>query len=146
MGKVIEIGICRNKGDEIINISKVEVIKGKGIVNDRKFKEGNKKDRQITIIESENILFINKLFKTNIPAINFRRNIITKNIKLNKLLNKKFFIGKIKVEAHDLCYPCKYLQDKLKQDELVNYLKNKGGLRCEILSNGIINVGDLIHD
>ena len=146
MGKVIEIGICRNKGDKIININKAEVIKGKGIVNDRKFKEVNKKDKQITVIESENILFINNLLKINIPAINFRRNIITKDIKLNKLLNKKFFIGNVKVEAHDFCYPCKYLQDKLKQDKLIYYLKNKGGLRCEILSNGIINVGDLIHD
>jgi len=146
MGKVIEIGICKNKGDKIININKAEAVKGKGIINDRKFMEGNKKHKQITLIEIENINFINDFFKINISAINFRRNIITKSIKLNNLLNKEFYIGEVKVKAHDFCYPCKYLQNKLKQKELVHYLKDKGGLRCEILSNGIINVGDIIYD
>ena len=144
MGKVLEIGISSAKGARIQKISSVEASKGKGLLNDRKFRENNKKECQITLIEIENINYYNKISKTQIPSINFRRNIVTSGIKLNELLNKEFFIGKVRVKAHDLCRPCKYLQELLKQNNIIKEFLYKGGLRCEILSSGKINVGDII--
>ena len=144
MGKVVEIGIANIKGNQIQNVDKVEALKGKGLQNDRKFSENNQKERQITLIEIENINHFNKISKTNIPAIDFRRNIITENIKLNDLVDKEFFVGNVKLKAHDLCRPCKYLQEKLKQGNFVKEFLHKGGLRCEILSSGKIFIGDLV--
>ena len=144
MGIVVEIGISKNKGEKIKNSTEVEVIKGKGIVFDRKFKTNNDKNRQITLIEKENINYYNDIAKTKITALDFRRNIVTQNIKLNDLVGKEFFIGKIKVKAHDLCRPCKYLQERLKQNNIIKEFMHKGGLRCEILDDGEIAVGDLI--
>ena len=46
MGKVLEIGITNIKGGQIQNVSEIEVLKGKGIINDRKFKENNQKTMQ----------------------------------------------------------------------------------------------------
>ena len=119
MGRVVQIGIVNNKGNQIQNVNVVEAIKGKGLLNDRKFEENNHKERQITLIEIENINHCNKISKTNIPAIEFRRNIITENIKLNDLVDKDFFVGNVKLKAHDLCRPCKYLQEKLKQGNFI---------------------------
>ena len=102
MGKVIRIGICMKRGYQIDSLNEVEVVQGKGLVNDRYFIQNNEKRCQITLIEIENINYYNKLYKTEIPAINFRRNIVTKNIRLNDLVGKEFFIGKIKLKAHDL--------------------------------------------
>ena len=144
MSKIIKIGITQTKGASIINVNSVEVIKGKGIVDDRKFSENNKKKRQITFVEIENINYFNNISKTNIAPLNFRRNIITENIRLNDLVGKEFFVGDVKLKAHDLCRPCKYLQDKLKQNNFVKEFLHKGGLRCEILTSGRINVGDII--
>ena len=144
MGKVIEIGIANSKGNQIENINKVEAIKGKGLQNDRKFDENNQKEQQITLIEIENINYFNKISKTNIPPLDFRRNIITENIRLKDLVGKEFIIGNVKLKGHDLCRPCKYLQDKLKQNNFVKEFLHKGGLRCEILISGKINVGDII--
>jgi len=144
MGKVIEIGITNIKGNQIQNVNKVEAFKGRGLQNDRKFSENNKKERQITLIEIENINYFNNISKTNIPPINFRRNVITENIRLNKLVGKEFFVGNVKLKAHDLCRPCKYLQDKLKQNNFIKEFIHTGGLRCEILTSGKINVGDII--
>ena len=144
MGRVAQIGIVNNKGNRIQNVNVVEAIKGKGLLNDRKFEENNQKERQITLIEIENINHFNKISKTNIPAIEFRRNIITENIKLNDLVDKEFFVGHIKLKAHDLCRPCKYLQEKLKQENFIKEFLHTGGLRCEILSSGKIFVDDLI--
>ena len=144
MGKVIEIGITNIKGNQIQNVDKVEAFKGRGLLNDRKFSENNQKERQITLIEIENINYFNNISKTNIPPLDFRRNIVTENIRLNDLVGKEFFVGNVKLKAHDLCRPCKYLQNKLKQNNFIKEFLHTGGLRCEILANGKINVGDII--
>ena len=144
MGKVHEIGIPKNNNNKIVNVSDVEAIKGKGLVGEKHFKEDNKKRSQITLIEIENINHYNKITGTTIPAINFLRNIITEGVRLNALVGNDFFIGAVKVRGHDLCRPCKYLQESLQQKNVVNELLHTGGLRCEILTSGIILVGDNI--
>jgi MOSC domain-containing protein YiiM len=144
MGKVIKIGISKKKGGKVLSLDSVRAINGKGLLNDRKFQNNNNKMKQITLIEAENISHYNKVSNTNIPQLDFRRNLVTENIKLNELLNKEFFIGKVKVKGHDLCRPCKYLQNLLKQENFVKELMLKGGLRCEILSDGDININDKI--
>ena len=144
MGKVLEIGIYKNKGDEIVKVNNVEAIKGKGLVNERHFKENNGKRCQVTLIEIENINHYNRITGTTIPAINFLRNIITEGIQLNELVGKEFFIGTVKVKAHDLCRPCKYLQESLHQKNIIKELLLTGGLRCEILSSGRIYINDQI--
>ena len=144
MGKVLEIGISKNKNNKIVNVNEVEAIKGKGLVNEKHFKENNEKRCQITLIEIENINHYNKLTGTTIPAINFFRNIVTEGIGLNELVGKEFLIGSVKVKAHDLCRPCKYLQESLQQKNVVKEFLYTGGLRCEILSSGKICVDDQI--
>jgi len=144
MSKVVEIGICENRGGKIKSVNYVEAIKKKGLVNDRKFKDNNDKRSQLTFIEIENINFYNKSSKTEILPVDFRRNIITKGVNLNNFLNKEFFVGNIKVKGHALCHPCKYLGNLLIQKNFVKELMFKAGLRCEILTSGKISVGDII--
>ena len=74
MSTIVEIGITKEKGGKIINLNDIEVLKGKGILNDRKCKENNDKKKQITLIEIENIRHYNEISSTNFPASYFRRN------------------------------------------------------------------------
>ena len=143
-GKVVKIGISKNKGGKIVSLNDVEAIKGKGLVNERHFKENNEKRCQITLIEIENINHYNKITGTTIPAINFLRNIVTEGTRLNELVGKEFFIGLVKLKAHDLCRPCEYLQESLQQKNIVKEFLLTGGLRCEILSSGKIYINDQI--
>ena len=144
MSKVIAIAISESSGRVMKNVYSVESIAGKGLLNDRHFKEDNEKKSQITLIEIENINHYNQITGTSILPKDFRRNIITEGIKLNVLVGNEFFIGEVKVKAHDLCRPCKYLQESLNQKNLVKEFLRKGGLRCEILTNGKITIGDEI--
>tara|TARA_B100001123_G_C15151389_1_gene963647 strand:+ start:116 stop:556 length:441 start_codon:yes stop_codon:yes gene_type:complete len=144
MAKVIHIAISKTFKSKMKSVNSAESIAGKGIINDRHFKENNEKKSQITLIEIESINHYNKIAGTSISPINFRRNIITEGVKLNALLGTTFLIGKIKVKAHDLCRPCKYLQETLDQKKLVKELWNMGGLRCEIINSGTIFVNDEI--
>ena len=83
MAKVLEIAISKNSKGEMKNVNNVKTFAGKGLEGDRHFKANNNKRSQITLIESENINYYNKISGTSIQLINFRRNIITKGIQLN---------------------------------------------------------------
>ena len=144
MSNVIKLGITKNNNQKIEEVSKVELIAGKGIVGDRHFHENNSVRSQITLIESENIDYYNNKFKTNYSYLDFRRNVVTKGIELNNLVGKKLSIGKIKVEGHDLCRPCKHLEEMLKGKDIIKEFIRRGGLRCEILTSGTINLKDKI--
>ena len=144
MSEVSKICITNKSAEEMQEANTVEVIASKGIVNDRYFNENNDQALQITLIESENIDYYNQISETNIPYISFRRNIITKGIQLNDLVGKEILIGNVKIKGHRLCAPCRYLQEMLKQKNLVKKLLNRGGLRCEILTDGIISVNNPI--
>ena len=64
---------------------------------------------------------------------------------MNDLVGKELFVGNVKIKVHRLCDPCKYLQDKLNDNNLVKKLVNKGGLRCQVITDGIISVNDEIN-
>ena len=145
MSIVSNICITSESGQQMKVKQSVEVLANKGILKDRYFNEINEKDTQITLIESENVEYINKSMGTNFLDIDFRRNIITKEIRLNQLVGKKIKVGQVSMKVHRLCDPCKYLQDLLKQKNLVKTLLNKGGLRCELLTDGKISINDNIE-
>ena len=92
MSEVIKIGVTKNHNQEIIEVNEISLIADKGIVGDRHFRDYNDPFNQLSIIESENIDEYNLKYKSNIPYLNFRRNIITKGIKLNDLVEKRIKI------------------------------------------------------
>ena len=144
MSKVLKLGITSNNNKKIEEVDSFEVLTNKGVIGDRHFSEYNDPYCQLTLIESENIDYYNTKFGLNIPYIDFRRNIITKGIKLNDLIGKKFLIGNVKVEGIDLCRPCKHLTEMLNQDNILKEFLRRGGLRCQILSSSKIKVDDRI--
>ena len=144
MFKIIELGVAKNNNQKIEKVSKVELVAGKGIIGDRHFHEKNSVRSQITLIESENIDYYNNKFKTNYSYLDFRRNVVTQGIELNSLVGKKISIGNIEIEGHDLCRPCKHLEEHLKGKDIIKEFLRRGGLRCEILTSGTVNLQDKI--
>ena len=145
MSKVYKLGITVDNNKKIQEVNSIEVIADKGIVGDRHFKDFNDPYCQLSLIESENIDHYNTKYGLNISYIDFRRNIITKELKLNDLVGKKFVIGKAEVEGIDLCRPCKHLTEMLNQKNVLKEFLRKGGLRCRVLSSSKITVGDKIQ-
>ena len=144
MSKVFKLGITDKNNKKINEVDAISVVANKGILGDRHYKEFNDPYCQLSLIESENIDYYNTRYELNIPYIDFRRNIVTKGIKLNELIGKKFLIGKVKVEGIDLCRPCRHLTEVLNQNNILKEFLRRGGLRCQILSSSNINIDDLI--
>ncbi len=144
MAEIIEIGITGYNNKKIIKVPEIEAIAGKGILGDRHYKDFNDPFNQLSIIESENIDEYNEKYNLKIPYLEFRRNIVSKKIKLNDLIGKKLLIGDALLEVIDLCRPCRHLSEKLKKDNIIKEFLRKGGIRCSIINNGKICVGDQI--
>ena len=144
MSKVYQIGISDSYNKNIEQKEIIDLIAGKGIVGDRYFRDFNGDNEQITLIESENVDYYNNKFKKNFNYLDFRRNIVTKNILLNDLIGKTLIIGEIKIRVNNLCRPCKDLQNKLGESNIIKEFLRRGGVRCEILTSGKIKVGDEI--
>ena len=144
MGKVYKLGITTDNNKKIQEVESIEVVANKGVIGDRHFKDYNDPYCQLSLIESENIDYYNTKYGLNISYVDFRRNIITKEIELNNLIGKKFFIGKAEVEGIDLCRPCRHLTEMLNQENVLKEFLRKGGLRCRILTSSQINIGDKI--
>ena len=144
MSKVFKLGITSNNNKKIEEVETIEVLANKGVVGDRHFDNYNDPYCQLSLIEAENIDEYNLKFGLNIPYLDFRRNIITKGIKLNDLVGKRLSIGNVEVEGIDLCRPCRHLTEMLDQENILKEFLRKGGLRCQILSSSKIKVGDAI--
>jgi len=145
MSKVFKIGITDKNNKKINEVKSIEVLENKGVVGDRHFDEFNDPYCQLSLIESENIDSYNSKYNLNIPYVDFRRNIITKGVRLNDLIGKRFLVGNVKVEGVDLCRPCRHLTEILSQENILKEFLRKGGLRCQILSSSMINIGDNIR-
>ena len=144
MGKIEAINITNISEGNTFYVNQAILEKGKGIANDRYYENFKEKKEQVTLIDLEDINNFNIQIKQNIEAKDFRRNIIVSGINLNELIDKKIKINKVTLKIHEICQPCKYLQDRLKTPGLVKTLLNRSGVRAEILSSGSLSVGDAI--
>ena len=144
MPKIKAINITNLNGENTIYVNQAILKRYKGIINDRYYENFKEKYEQVTLIESEKISNFNNNIKRKFNYKDFRRNIITTGIDLNKMINKKIQINNVVLKIHQLCQPCRYLQNKLNVDNLVKLLTNKGGVRAEIVQSGIISTFDEI--
>jgi MOSC domain-containing protein YiiM len=144
MGKIEAINISSTSEAKTVYINQAFLEKNKGIVNDRYYNNFKHSMEQVTLIDKEEIDLFNYNIKKNIDYKDFRRNIIVSGLNLIKCINKTILINDVKLKIHEICQPCKYLQDKLKTPELVKLLVNKSGVRAEIITSGFIKVNDRV--
>ena len=145
MGKIEAINISNVSQKNTFYVNQAYLEKGKGIVNDRYYGNFKEKKEQVTLISLEEINKFNRQINRNIEPKDFRRNIIVSGVDLNQLINKQIKINNITLKIHEICQPCKYLQDQLKIQSLVKILVNKSGVRAEIITSGMLSVGDKIQ-
>ena len=70
---------------------------------------------------------------------------MTRGVPLNHLVGKEFWIGDVKARGLRLCEPCSHLQ-RLSHPKVLPGLVHRGGLRAQILSEGMIRVGEPVRE
>jgi MOSC domain-containing protein YiiM len=145
-GKVISINITPVAEGPMQLLDEVRAIPGRGLEGDRYFDHEEKRpDRELTLVEAEAIEALRSEFKVDFDLNGTRRNVVTRGVPLNHLVGKEFWIGEVKARGVRLCEPCAHLQ-RLSHPKVLPGLIHRGGLRAQILSEGMIRVGEPIRE
>ena len=149
-GRVVSLQIAPAGGAPMIAIQEAHTVPGRGIEGDRYYfgtghfsKEG-KQSYEITLIETEALEGLRREYGCELSPLNARRNIATVGVPLNHLVWKEFYVGEVKLLGRRLCEPCFHLTT-MTQALALGGLLHRGGLRAQILTEGVIHPGDTIR-
>jgi MOSC domain-containing protein YiiM len=148
-GFVVSLHIAPTGAGVIQNCDQVEAIAGQGLEGDRYFagigtySHDPGSGRHVTLIEIEAIEGLKRDYGIDIAPGKSRRNIVTRNVALNHMVEREFVIGRVRLRGTRLCEPCAHLE-RLTEHGALRGLVHRGGLRAEIVSGGTIHVADPI--
>jgi len=125
-------------------------IPGAGLEGDRyALKTGTfykpKPDYELTLIEAEAIEAMRRDYGIELDVSDARRNLVTRGVPLNHLVGREFSIGGVRIRGIRLCEPCDHLQ-RITGKPVIKGLLHRGGLRAQILTEGVICAGDEITE
>jgi ADP-ribose pyrophosphatase YjhB (NUDIX family) len=100
----------------------------------------SKVSRDLTLIEGEAIEQVAAEIGIHLGFGDLRRNIVTREVRLNDLVGKRFWIDSVLVEGTSLCEPCAHIV-RLARQPILRPFVHRGGLRANILTVGEIGEG-----
>jgi MOSC domain-containing protein YiiM len=123
-----------------LEVPSVWCVAGKGIEGDRFFDYKDTYKGQITFFEEEayDDLCIRLDIWDRPPSV-FRRNVITRGVRLNELIGQEFEIGEVRLYGTEESRPC-FWMDHAFAPGAESALKGRGGLRARILTTGRLTV------
>ncbi len=149
-GEVLHIHIAPNAEDTPTPVNSVHAEPGKGLEGDRyqarsgTYSEKGGASRAVTLIAGEAIEALEAEFGVKLAPGQSRRNITTLGIDLNEFVDRELRVGEVVLRGVRLCEPCEHLESLVGQANTTRGLVHRGGLRCDVVSGGTINVGDQI--
>jgi MOSC domain-containing protein YiiM len=150
-GSVVSIYKTPSGGQPMHAVDEVRAVPGKGLEGDRYYnRTGNYSnkpgpEREITLIEIEAIEALQHEVGIALMPAETRRNLVTRGVPLNHLVDQEFRVGEVTLRGVRLCEPCQYLAS-LTQPGVLPALIHRGGLRAQIISEGMIHIGDAITE
>ena len=141
------IHLCAQTGSSPTPADSVNAIAGKGLEGDRFFgaiRNGHTRpEKAVTLIQAETIEALSIEGVVLEPG-ETRRNLTTRGIDLNALVNRRFKVGDAVMEGYELCEPC-FVLEKRTGKKIRGPLENRGGLRAYVITSGVIRIGDSIE-
>jgi MOSC domain-containing protein YiiM len=119
-------------------VESVRAVAGCGLEGDRHFRpDGQRPGGALTLIEAE------VLEDVSLTGPQSRRQVVTRGVRLNDLVGKRFAVGGVECLGVELCEPCLHLQS-LTRPGIIGELAHRAGLNADILNDGTIAVGDAV--
>jgi MOSC domain-containing protein YiiM len=66
-----------------------------------------------------------------------------RGVSLTDLIGKRFRVGMVECFGVEICEPCLHLQ-QMTRSGIIKALVHRGGINADILTDGVISVGDEI--
>lgn len=147
--KVREIYIGGEREGPMRDVSQVEAMVGKGLAGDR-YAAGvgsyskSRGIRDVTLIEVEALWDFYHLSGIDLHPSLTRRNLVTEGIRLVDLIGRSFSVGPVTLLGLRPCPPCQHLVRMVGMPEVLRGLARSGGIYAQIVSGGVLGVGDEI--
>ena len=126
----------------LVEVQQIECVTGRGIKGDRFYDYKDDYKGQITFFSFDIFEKLRSHFGlADKSAGALRRNVITSGIDLNDLIGENFSIQGVEFRGTAHCRPCYWL-DQAVVPGTEDFLQGNGGLRAQILTDGLIAVGD----
>lgn len=130
----------------------VRVLTGRGVEGDRYFDQHDEPGQNITLVEAEEIeRFLQAHGRPQDLSVT-GRNLVTRGVRLNEMVGQTFRVGAVTLRGVELCEPCLGLgkalaSEALSPADVVKALVHRAGLRADVVTDGVIAVGDQVrHD
>ena len=126
----------------LVEVPQIECVAGSGIRGDRFYDYRDGYKGQITFFSVEVFEKLATRFRlTDKSAGDLRRNVIVSGANLNELIGEEFSIQGVALRGTAHCKPCYWMNQAIAPGA-EEFLQGNGGLRAQILSDGVIAVGD----
>jgi MOSC domain-containing protein YiiM len=136
MIEAIHIGPEESK--PLASVESVQAFAGKGLEGDRNFyPDGARPGTALTLVEAENVEDV------GLEPGATRRQLTVRGVRLNDLVGKHFKVGDVECYGVELCEPCEHLQS-MTRPGIIKELVHRAGINADILTDGVIRVGDAI--
>jgi hypothetical protein len=145
VGNVERIWVSPSAGAPAQALESVQALAGQGLDGDRHVNgTGTFPSRlpgsALTLVEAE----VCESFQPPLEPDEHRRNVMTRGIALNQLVGHEFTVGVVRCRGMRLCEPCTVVQ-RYATRPVLRDLVHRGGLRADILADGVISVGDEVR-
>ena len=146
-GAVVKLFIAPVGGVTMEAVEEVEALAGQGIEGDRYCKRTgywtDVDECEVTLIESEALEEIVAAKGISVEQGEHRRNLVTRGIRLDDLLGKRFQIGTAVLEYDRPRPPCGYIET-LTEPGMTRSLLGRGGICARVVESGTIRANDPI--
>jgi len=99
---------------------------------------------EVTLIEGEDLDYIEDELGIRVKDGEHRRNIVTRGIDLKDLRRERFRVGEALLEYDRLRPPCRHVED-LSGPGMRGALRGRGGLCARVVEGGMIRMRDVIE-
>jgi MOSC domain-containing protein YiiM len=125
---------------ELTEVTELECVAGHGIRGDRFFDYKPDYKGQITFFSLEVFeTLCRELSLRDVDVSATRRNVITQGVDLNSLVGKEFDLQGLRFRGIEECRPCYWMNSAIGEGS-EQWLKGRGGLRAQILSDGVLRI------
>jgi MOSC domain-containing protein YiiM len=130
-------------------VEEVRTVEGCGIEGDRYCEGTGFWTRfgdvcEVTLIEGEDLDFIQNDLGIGVKGGEHRRNIVTRGIKLRDLRRQTFRVGETVLRYDRPRPPCRHVQE-MSEPGMTRALRNRGGICAKVVKAGTIKTNDTIE-
>jgi len=145
IGTIEALVVAGSAGEPVRLLTEARALAGQGLEGDRHvagtgtFPSGMP-GSALTLIEAE----VCESFDPPLEPGEHRRNVVTRGIDLNGLVGHDFTVGEVRCRGMRLCEPCTVMQ-RYAGRPVLRALVHRGGLRADIVEDGVVKVGDPVR-